>query len=82
MRQNNLILPQQCRKCGTYFDLWYELSENIESQETLEISERFGKKLAESLCWHCKQEVIKTIKIQEVEQEDPQDNLILDLEFE
>jgi len=61
MTQNhyNCILPEQCRKCGAIFDLWYEFIDT--KQESEEIRERLGKRLSEYLCWGCKKEVFDNL---------------------
>ena len=81
------VLPNQCQKCGTTFDLWYELIES-EERSNEEIQEKLGKKLSESLCWGCKKQVLNAMKNKKTkskkDQENSEENLdefFLDLEY-
>ncbi|MDO8509039.1 MAG: hypothetical protein Q7S27_05130 [Nanoarchaeota archaeon] len=78
---SQFILPEQCRKCGAVFDLWYDLSNNsILNEET---EEKLGKKLSESLCWNCKENIIKNTYIQDDKGNSSSfDELFLDFDFE
>ncbi len=87
MHQNNFVLPQQCTNCGTLFDLWYEMLEGENNPKAEEIEEKLGKKVAESLCWDCKQEAIKSIPSEkessdELSNNESDDDLFLDWEIE
>ncbi len=84
MHQNNFVLPQQCTKCGTIFDLWYEMLEKRENPKIDEIEEKIGKKVAESLCWECKREVIKNSskEIESTDESSLDEGLFLDWDTE
>lgn len=79
--EQNFILPQQCTKCGSYFDLYFELSESSHNPEAIEIREKLGKKLSQSLCWECRQQALEDFD-QKQETDDTIDDFIIDLEFE
>lgn len=87
--KNQYVFPTQCKKCGTIFDLYYELLEANERVDNEEIREKLGQRLAESLCWGCKKEILdvlslKTIKASKKQEEsyDSLDELFLELELE
>ena len=84
------VLPNQCQKCGTTFDLWYELIESEERLSSEEIQENLGKKLAESLCWGCKKQVLNAMRKKKISSskknenevsEEALDEFFLDLEY-
>ena len=86
--REQFVLPNQCRKCGTTFDLWYELIESKERLSSEEIQENLGRKLAESLCWGCKKQVLNAMKSKkmsrsksEEESKENLDEFFLDLEY-
>ena len=87
--KEQFVLPNQCQKCGTTFDLWYELIESEERINNEEIQEKLGRKLAESLCWGCKKQVLNALKEKksksnkdELEEVDKSlDEFFLDLEY-
>ena len=83
---NQYIFPTQCKKCGTIFDLYYELLEANERIDNEEIREKLGQKLAESLCWGCKQQILNALSIgtskKQEESFDSLDELFLELELE
>lgn len=74
------ILPNRCKKCGATFDLWYELLESEERLDSEEIQDKLGKKLAESLCWGCKKQVLNVIRGNK-EEDESLDEFFLDLEY-
>ncbi len=83
MTKNDYIIPEQCRKCGTVFDLSYDLSE--EDPYIVEVRGRIGKKLSESLCWACKKEMVVALSQndeQEESEEDLSEDSILDDELD
>ena len=49
MKQNHLVLPERCVRCGAVFDLWYDLLIKSESS-----GER-DYEVDEFLCWNCRQ---------------------------
>lgn len=79
MKQEQCVLPQQCRKCGVMFDLWYDLVESGE-RDGEQIQEKLGKGLAESLCWNCRRRVLDALDGELDEGiEDDAEELILEL---
>ncbi len=82
MTKNDYIIPEQCRKCGTLFDLSYDLSG--EDSDITEAREKIGKKLSEYLCWTCKEEVIKIMSVGNDEEntEDLSEDSLLDDELD
>ncbi len=79
--QSQYVFPTQCKKCGTIFDLYYEFIEANERIDNEEIREKLGKKLAESLCWECKQQILSALSSNEQEKTDSLDELFLELEL-
>ena len=79
--KKEFVFPMQCKRCGSIFDLWYELIEGDERLNNPEIIEKLGKKAAESLCWECKQVIIKQMQIPEKEDPKEIDDLILELSY-
>ncbi len=81
--KNQYVLPTQCKKCGTMFDLYYEFIEANERIDNEEIREKLGQKLAESLCWGCKQQILNALSVKKEENvSDSLDELFLELELE
>ncbi len=80
--KKEFVFPIQCRRCGMTFDLWYEFIEADERLNNPEIIEKLGKKLEESLCWDCKQSIIRRIRAPEKEDPKEIDELILELSYE
>lgn len=80
MEQYNYIIPEQCKKCGAIFDLYYEFLESKERLENEEIQEKLGRELAESLCWSCKKQMINSLEPQLDETLDETNELFLDYE--
>ena len=64
------------------FDLYYELLETNERLDNEEIREKLGKKLAESLCWQCKKQIITALSPKNDEASDSLEELFLELELE
>ena len=65
------------------FDLYYELLETNERLDNEEIREKLGKKLAESLCWECKKQIITALSPKKNEGvQDSLEELFLVLEIE
>ncbi len=83
MSKNNYIIPEQCMKCGSVFDLWYDLSEAESNPYNEEIQEKLGRKLSEYLCWDCKKQIIIKISKSEEDAENSSDeDLFLDWDIE
>ncbi len=84
--KQNYVIPTICTRCGSTFDLWYELIEGEKRINKEEIEEKLGKKHdAESLCWDCKQEFLTTLKIPRTEESDDQlelEDFYLDLDVD
>ena len=64
MKQEMCILPVRCEKCRGVFDLWYDLQEDGETEESYCYgqSDSLGSALKETHCWRCRQAVIGQMK--------------------
>jgi len=80
MKEYNYIMPEQCQKCGTIFDLYYEFLESKERLENEEIQDKLGRELVESLCWGCKKQIINSLEKPSEETVDEINELFLDYE--
>lgn len=70
------VLPVRCIKCGTTFDLWYDLlSKGAGREEMMEIAGNLVD--SERLCWECRKEAFENIG--QIE-EDATEELTLDWE--
>ncbi len=75
MKMQECVLPVKCVKCGTTFDLWYDLISKGVGRE--EMAEMAGGLVDEQrLCWECRKEAFENIGVEE----DVADELTLDWE--
>ncbi len=51
MRHQQFVLPMQCKRCGSTFDLWHDLLKQGEGKE--EIYEALSD-MKENFCWKCR----------------------------
>ena len=73
MKQEVCVLPVKCEKCGSIFDLWYDLAEQERgSGAVLALSSEMAL-LRETLCWRCRQ-----TGVGEMGEEEMTDELMLD----
>ena len=58
MKQQHLVLPERCIKCGAVFDLWFDLLAKSEGPSFSEKEEFLEQKysLDEFLCWRCRRD--------------------------
>jgi hypothetical protein len=50
--EKEVCFPSACVECGKVFDLSYNSEEEIESENTIEISREFLKEMV--FCWTCR----------------------------
>ena len=73
MGQERCVLPVQCKRCGTIFDLWYDLHQSeINEGVNYEENTALNKAAKQSFCWRCRQTIVEKLmqRTQGEEQED------------
>ena len=81
------VLPVQCRRCKTVFDLWYDLQQQGISGEELFSQQKIGDMRLENLCWRCRitaAEEAKFLEYQQYEENDLENdmaNIEIELDF-
>lgn len=57
MKMQECVLPVRCVKCGTTFDLWYDLLANDKGSEVAAEIALESAKDEQHLCWDCRKEM-------------------------
>lgn len=73
MRQKNLVLPVQCKHCNAFFDLWYDLNEDINQEEGVDVSLAM-----QSFCWKCRREIAEAAHEEQIKKQE--EELIFDFD--
>ena len=74
MKTQMCVLPIKCRRCSAIFDLWYDLQDGKNGDESITGNWRIDRKIRESLCWNCREEVFTAFRgNREGETEDEED---------
>jgi hypothetical protein len=67
MKQEIQVLPVECKRCGTLFDLWYDLQQSELVEEGMS---KTKVRDAQSFCWRCRQVVLDELEDDIIEGED------------
>ncbi len=57
MVRERCVLPARCRKCEAVFDMWPDLSRQLDERNG-ELAIEVEKSLSQSLCWKCRHMII------------------------